>query len=288
MPEIQAARVIERSELSRINDWLGEVWNTGSAYEERFRRFSNEERAIDQLEAVLANFATLKIDLSLLQGDKRFINLFVGSVPNENEARLKEALQISHHLLFTFLKQDGNANVVIIGPRDTHADELQSVLQAADFRPMHIPRELHKEPDKVREDLAEQRRHINEHRVAIHERFEVWIGSIRDELLSAQRVLALAEPFVNLDQAMRNAGQLGVVTGWAPAARIPELEQELERSLKGPFLLTVRRPQMNDRWYRPCLPARACWRRFKPWCANTVCRATASLIPPGCSPSVSC
>ncbi len=249
--ELPKARVIEESELSRLNDWLGDIWATGSSYEEKFRRLTDDSRLVDQLEAALDNFANLKLDLSLLQGDKQFLNLFIGMVPQGNVRQLEEALGLAKHLVYTFVVREGMANVVIVGPRGQAESELQSVLQAADFRALPIPPELHDQPDKIRNEIRDRRAHIVKRRRIAEQQMQSWADSIRRELEDARRVLAMAEPFVMLDTAMRSSGQLATVAGWVPARDLRRLEQALAERLANPFLLTVREPEREE---RPLVP----------------------------------
>ncbi len=249
--ELPAVRVIEQSELSRLNDWLGDIWATGSSYEEKFHRMTNDSRMVDQLEAALDNFSNLNMDLGLLQGEKQFLNLFVGILPQSNVRQLEEALGLAKHLLYTFMVREGSANVVIVGPRGEEESELQSVLQAADFRALTIPPELCNQPEKIRTEIRERRKHIAKHRHTAEKMMNSWADSIRAELEDARKVLAMAEPFVLLDTSMRSSGQLAAVTGWVPARDIKRLEQALAERLSNPFLLTVRDPRREE---RPLVP----------------------------------
>ena len=55
------------------------------------RRLAEQERLVDDLGQALDNFANLNIDLSLLQGEKQFLDLQLGVVPRANLGRLTEA-----------------------------------------------------------------------------------------------------------------------------------------------------------------------------------------------------
>lgn len=243
-----ATRVIEEKELQELNGWLGEIWSEGSTYEEKFHKLLDEERLQNQLEASLDNFANLDLDLSLLQGEKQFLNLFIGIIPKENTRQLEEALSLANHLLYTFSANAGNANVIIVGPRaEEDAAELQSVLQAADFRALPIPPELRDQPNRIRAEIKERRAHIHKRRDAMESQMQAWSDSIREELQDAQQVLIIAEPFVRLDTSVRSVGHLAAVTGWVPAKDVAALEQALGENLQHPFLLTIRDPEKRER-----------------------------------------
>jgi V/A-type H+-transporting ATPase subunit I len=247
LPAVHAVRVVEESELERLNSWLGDIWATASSYEEQFRRLKDQEVLVDQREDSLGNFANLNVDLGLLQGDKQFLNLFVGTVPHGNVAQLEEALGLARHLLYTFPVNSNAMGVIIAGPRDTQAGNLGSILQAADFNVLPVPPDLRSQPENIRKEIAEQRAALVSKRNEINSQLQSWADSMHNELADAQRTLVLAEPFVSLDTAMRSAGSLSAVTGWIPENDLPKLEETLDKQLTGPFLLTVRSPKHDER-----------------------------------------
>jgi V/A-type H+-transporting ATPase subunit I len=257
LPTVHAVRVVEESELERLNSWLGDVWATASSYEEQFRRLLDREKLVGQREDSLENFANLKVDLGLLQGDKQFLNLFVGTVPRENVSQLEEALGLANHLLYTFSVNSDAIGVIIAGPRSTKGDELNSILQAADFRILPVPPDLRSQPEHIRQEIADNRAAIVVERQGISAQLQSWAGSMHNELADAQRTLVLAEPFVQLDTAMRSAGSLSAVTGWVPESDLSKLEATLDEKLTGPFLLTTRSPDHDERTAVPTVMIRS-------------------------------
>ncbi len=257
---LHAARVIDEQELTQLNQWLGETWALGSTYEERFRRLADESRLADQLESALATFSNLNIDLSLLRGEKRFLNLFIGLVPRDNARQLEEALGLANHLLYPFMSDAANTSVIIVGPRASDAEaQLQSVLQSADFHALSIPPELHDQPGKIRGDIARRRQRIAKHRAAANAQMQAWAENIRAQLEESQRVLLMAEPFVRLDSAVRSTGQLAAITGWVPAQAVRQIEAKLGAALLNPFLLSVRDPERKERALVPTALAKNRW-----------------------------
>ncbi|KOR29427.1 hypothetical protein TI03_02355 [Achromatium sp. WMS1] len=254
---VQAVRVVEESELERLNSWLGDIWATASSYEEQFRRLKDQETLIDQREDSLENFASLKVDLGLLQGDKKFLNLFVGTVPHGNLAKLEEALSLAKHLLYTFPVNTNASGVIIAGPRDVKGGSLNSILQAADFRTLPVPPDLRSHPENIRQEIADQRAALVLKRQEIHNQLQNWGNSLHHEIKDAQHSLVLAEPFVRLDVAMRSAGSLSAVTGWVPEKDLPKLENTLNKKLDGPFILTTRSPDHNERTSVPTVIRRS-------------------------------
>lgn len=263
LPPFHAVRVIEESELERLNSWLGDIWATGSSYEEQFRRLLDQERLVVQREESLKNFASLNVDLGLLQGDKQFLNLYVGTVPRENVRQLEEALGLAGHLLYTFLVGVETTNVIIVGPRGVQEDDLQPVLQAADFRALPVPPDLRSQPENIRREIQERRAALVRERQEIEAHLQSWAGSLRRELEDAQRTLVMAGPFVRLDNSMRSAGSLGAVTGWVPERDVTRLEETLGQRLANPFLLTVRDPLEEERSLVPTMMRRT--RMFAPF-----------------------
>ncbi len=108
---------------------------------------------INQLQEALDNFAELNIDLGLLQGERMFLDIHVGTVPRSNVGQLKEAIKLANYLLFNYKEHANNAHVVVVGPKGGRESDLRLVLDTAGFRPLSLPPELHDEPDKIRLEL---------------------------------------------------------------------------------------------------------------------------------------
>ena len=127
-------------------------------------------------------------------------------MPRSHLPRLTEAALIAEHVVYTYLRSGDNAHVIVVGPRGERENEIRSILDSAGFRPLEIPPQLHDEPEKVRRDLAQRREKIRNQRAWQHQQMKTWSQNIREQLEQAQRTLLLAEPFVNLEGATRNAG----------------------------------------------------------------------------------
>lgn len=255
-PELREVRVVPEPELSRINDWLGKVWNECSRYEEQFRALDDEERLVREQEAALANFADLNIDLGLLRSKTRFLDFYIGIVPRENLRQLEGAVGLASHILHIYMVRGEHAHVVIAGPAGTREAQLGSVLTAAGFQNLPIPPELNRQPEVIREELARRRAGIETERVALHKRLAEWSGSFTGRLHEAQQVLLLAEPFVTLDPSIRSAGYLASLSGWVPARAVAELETRLRQSLAHPFAAESRNPLPEERPLVPTVPVR--------------------------------
>jgi V/A-type H+-transporting ATPase subunit I len=110
-----------------------------------------------------------------------------------------------------------------------------------------VPPDLRSQPEYIRQEIADNRAAIVSERQVVNAQMQSWAGSMHNELADAQRTLVLAEPFVQLDTAMRSAGSLSAVTGWVPEDDLPKLEETLNQQLSNPFLLTTRNPHHNER-----------------------------------------
>ncbi len=247
--------VISEQDLKKTNAWLGEVWERCSALEETLRNLQEEEQMIHQLEQALENFSHLNIDLSLLRGERLFLDLRIGLVPRANVTQLREAVGLADYLLFVYMEHEDNAHVVVVGPRGKQEDELGSVLDTAGFRPLPIPPELHDEPEKVRQELDTRRHRIEQERIRQLESMKTCAEEVREDLEAARSTLVMAEPFVRLDTAARSAGHLSIISGWIPARDIDRTEKALAKVLGSPFRLNARRPSAEERLLVPsCLP----------------------------------
>lgn len=238
--------VVPDEALGEINRQLGELWNECSASEERAHGTLEQERALAQLEAALENFATLRIDLGMLQGDRRFLDVRVGTIQSDHLARLKEALALAYYQVFPYLITPSLAHVIIVGPKG-RTEGVNAVLDTAGFQQLAVPTEFQDRPEQLRADLETRRAAVAVAREAYAKDVAERATRSRQFLIDAQRELALAEPFVQLDTAARSTGYLALVCGWVPARDVGRLQQALERKLEYPFVLHARRPRADER-----------------------------------------
>ncbi|TVP91659.1 MAG: ATPase [Thioalkalivibrio sp.] len=255
-PDLSDIRVIGLEELAEINAWLGEAWDFCLEHQEGFRELDEEERLLDEEEAALANFAELDVDLGTLRNKTRFLEYHIGVVPRENVRRLEGALGLAGHLLFTYMERGEASHVVIVGPAGREGTELRSVLSNAGFQAIPLPQGLDDSPEAIRSEQRARRERIQKDRAKLTEEVEGCAADMRDRLARASTVLVLAEPFVNLDPAIRSAGHLAFVAGWVPAKAVPELEQRLQETLSNGFSLESRKPRADERALVPTVPVR--------------------------------
>jgi len=233
--------------LAETNAWLGEMWERCSSYEETFRKLSDEERMLDQLDQALDNFAELKIDLSLLHGDKHFLDIRVGIIPKQNASQLSEALNLAGYLMFNYMTHDENIHIIVLGLKGERENEITSVLDTAGFHTLPVPEELHAEPDKVRRELQEKRQTLIRQRDQENRNMTACADEIRKELERCRKILITAEPFVQIDASARSSGYLSIITGWIPARDIKNTEKVLQQTLKNPFSIDTRDPTAEER-----------------------------------------
>jgi len=253
-PNTDEIRVVGLNELVETNAWLGEAWNFCLEHQEGFRELDEAERLLDEQQAALANFTELNVDLSALRAEKRFLDLRVGVVPRENVARLEGALHLAGYMLLKYMEQDQNAHVVILGPAGQNPAELASLLASAGFTAVPLPQGMDESPEAIKAEQRSERERITRERADLREEVDECAVSMHDKLARAATVLALAEPFVTLDPAIRSAGHLACIAGWVPARDLPTLERRLTADMSHPFSLESRRPREDERPLVPTVP----------------------------------
>ncbi len=253
-PQLDTIRVVTPAELQELNAWLREAWQQCMTHEETAREIDEAERQLNEEETLLSNFAELDIDLGMLQRDNQFLDLRVGVMPRENRAQLADALELAGFVLFDYAEHGDQAHVVIAGPSDRDESEIRSLLTAASFREIPVPPELDDAPEVIRERQQQRRQEIDARRRELHETVDACALQFRERLQQASTLLALAEPFVTLDPAIRSSGYLATVAGWVPARAVEDLRQRLTDSLRQPFQVETRKPRSDERSLVPTLP----------------------------------
>lgn len=239
-------RDVPLAELEQWNAWLGEVWAECSRAQEALRAIEEERKHVEQLLRTLDNFAALDIDLGLLAGAMRFLDVHVGTVPSGNVARLREALALAGYVLTPFLAAGEVQHVVVAGPSGRE-DEVRAVLQAAGWRPTSIPPELRDRPDKVRRELEERLARAREEHAARRRAMEETARGFRGRLIQAAQALALAAPHAELGEALRGRGGLAAIGGWVARRDVPRLRAALDAKFARPYVLSARDPLPGER-----------------------------------------
>jgi len=255
--EISEVRVVELPELQELNDWLGQIWERTSRYEEDLRRLDDQDRFVREQEAALDNFQHLNIDLGMLRSRTRFLDFYVGIVPRENLRQLEGAVGLADHILHVYMQRGDNAHVVIVGPTGTKDTQISAVLSAAGFQPIPIPDTLDETPEQIHADLEAQRQDVHNQRETVLSRLSKWSEGFLERLLEARRTLRLAEPLVTLDPSLHSAGHLAYLAGWVPAHQVEGLGTRLSETLALPFEMQSRDPLPEERKLVPTVPVRS-------------------------------
>ncbi|MCR4347111.1 MAG: hypothetical protein NUV55_07920 [Sulfuricaulis sp.] len=245
-----APRLVSEPELAALDEWLRAVWTECSKCQEGLRHFEEERKHIDQLLRAIDNFAALDIDLGLLVGSRRFIDVQIGTVPVAHVARLREALGIADYLVRPFLEIEGLTHLVVAGAAGKE-DEARGVLQAAGWRAIEIPLELRERPDKARRDLQQRLDKVLEETDLQCRVIENTQKEFNDRLIEAQQVLAMVAPYAELGEALRARGGLVGIGGWVPRVDVASLRTALEERFDKRFVLSVRDPRPEERLQVP-------------------------------------
>lgn len=240
-------RVVEERELEQVNERLGELWRELSEKEERLHRLQEERKSAEQLLGTLDKFSNLDLDLGLLQGQKRFLDIHIGTLPSANLQRLSEAAGLAGYFMKPFLESEETAYVVVAGPMGHQQEELNRLLEAAGFHPLTIPGEFRDHPEKVRSGLDERIRRNEDEVAALDRELQARAVRYRDELTYLEETLELAQPYAELTDALRGRGGLSLISGWVPTRELPRLRSLLEEALPHPFVLDAREPFPDER-----------------------------------------
>jgi V/A-type H+-transporting ATPase subunit I len=243
---------ISEEQLEHTNQWLGDAWETGSGFEESRRLHQEERRTIDQLEASLANFRNLHIDLGQLQTERGFLENRIGMVHSSQVAQLGDALGLDGYLLFPYMESDNDSHVIILGPSGRVKSNLDAVLDTAGFRPLEIPPELQAEPEVIESRLKQRRTAVEEASLKLDAEVHAWGDASREKLENAACVLHLAAPYVALGEAARHRGNLSRLQGWVPAVELHRVEHTLRQKFRNAFVIESRDPLPEE---RPLVPS---------------------------------
>lgn len=244
-------RLVPEAELVALNDWLGETWLRCSRREERLRHLRDEIRTVQQLDDALGAYEPLDIDLGLLHGGFRFLNVRLGTLPVQDVARLRDAVSLLGYTVLEFSHADNVTHVLLAG-LTRNGDELDRVLGAASFNELKIPADFAAHPRRVRKELAERREALINERDRLRSEIASDFADNAERLADASDILMLASPYAEVSQSLKQRGGLARLAGWVPKDRIGELREILKRSLGNRYVMQARDPLPEE---RPTVPS---------------------------------
>ena len=192
-----------------------------------------EHRRVEQLENVVAQLepiSDLNIDISTLH-NPRYLFAVLGIMPTENIDRLQTSLNRVPHM-FEILRQDPQKAVVFLaGPRKNQ-DVLDRAARSAYINALALPENYQGTPrqviDKVREDIAQTRRHITELegesarlKKAYTQTLQTYLWNIRTSRMLVDAILR----FGKLQYTY-------LVVGWVLTSHLEDLQQRIKQVSK--------------------------------------------------------
>ncbi len=228
-------------ELVGIDQWLGHLWHECSQHDESIRRNSEQRKRLQQLRTTLDEFSNLDIDLDLLHSQHQFLDLRVGTLPETELDRIKEAVGIADYTATHFFSIDGTAHVLLAGPVVNRAD-IDKTLEVAGWHAMAVPPEFHGHPDQVRSLLESRSNEIDTRLQDVTEQIS-YVRQVHEaRLLDIAQVLTLASPYAELAQSLRVRGELALISGWVPKRSVADLRNLLTSHFSDCVVLTSRDP----------------------------------------------
>lgn len=257
-PVLPDPQPISLEQLQTLDQQLGEIWQQYSQLEEKAHQLKEQQTSLSQLFDTLDKFFSLDIDLSLLQRQKRFLNLHIGTVDVDNLQHLKEALTKAAHFIDDFHRTKDTVYCIIAGPL-SHQEDVKAVLDYAEFRALVIPDEFHSHPQQVHQELSERAQQIKQQLQDITDQQLDLIEKYQGELTNAYQLLYQATPYAQLTETTRGRGSLTLIQGWIPKKSLPDLEQHLKTQFQRPYVLHSRDPLPEERQQVPTLMNHAPW-----------------------------
>lgn len=237
--------IVTLAQLREMDDLLRNLWARISDLEERLRRQHEKMNAIRQLSNSLQKFASLDLDLSRLRRDGRFLQISVGTVPSVNRERLTRALTLAGFMTRSFFTAEGLDHVVVFGSSQQQED-VQDVLDSADFRGLNVPDEFSGSPVELQIGLNHQIDDINQVIDGINLEIAAELAEHRPELQRSHDLLLLAKPYASLASVLHGRGGLVYLQGWIPASRKEQVRQQLQRDLRFPCHVEFSDPAISE------------------------------------------
>ena len=233
-------------QMHNLDAWLGDLWSTVSALQERMRGWREDERRTEHDLATLQNLTALEVDLTRLREfEGEFLDLQIGTVQAVNTARLLQAVELAGYLASPFLSDPEVTHLLIAGPRNKR-QPIDPLLKAAGWRRLAIPAHFRDHPDQVQRRLRQHLEECRARQADLQTRIDDIVAHHRQRLDQVGETLCAASTYVQLIDASSTYGDLTRIEGWVPARHLPALERALKRNLPGPVVITARAPVSGE------------------------------------------
>lgn len=236
------SRSVSLGELTEVDNRLGDIWQQFSKLADELHQLQEQQTHFKQLFETLQLFSELDLDLRLLQEPKQFLNVHLGTVPAANFANLQPAVALAEHFIRVFHRDNQTVYFVLMGPL-SQQEQVRSVLEHAEFRPLTIPAAFKNHPQHVHAELMAQTQDLQQQLATMSRRQHELTQEHYTTVANAKRVLDWAAPYAILTDTLRGRGQLAVVEGWIPRTDVRQLDLALQEKLNCPYVLNHRRPR---------------------------------------------
>jgi len=243
--------ILREAELEELNERLARIWRECSAREEMQRQLEEQSRELQHLTKALEEYASMDVDLDLLHGRLRFLDVRIGTVSSADVSRLRAALGLIEYSLTVLGRSRDVAHVAVAGLNGSE-DQVITVLEAASFRRWEIPPGFRDHPRNVRRDLRARAERIAETRRQLSQALEQDRARHGGTLAAAAQALGRSAPYAQLSENVRRRGSLAQIGGWVPKDQTDHLHHTLEQRLPGRFVLESRDPDPHE---HPLVPS---------------------------------
>ncbi|HDK37631.1 MAG TPA: hypothetical protein ENG92_01250 [Thiolapillus brandeum] len=244
--------------LQKLEAWLKETWQQCSSCAESASRYEEKLNEIHHLKKLLRTYQNLDLDLSMLRKDYRFLNILIGTIPQENRIRLRQAIAMIGYTLTKISRDQGLLHIVIAGLKENQ-EALETVLKAADFHALTLPEEFSDHPSKVAQQLQIQEQKILQQQRHLRMDMQKRARELDSQLNKATQTLLAASGLSQFGHSLHSRGGLAHISGWVPIQKITELEALLKQGLKGPVIVEYRQPETKEQTRVPSFVQHANW-----------------------------
>ncbi|OQW92514.1 MAG: hypothetical protein BWK79_14460 [Beggiatoa sp. IS2] len=238
----ELSRPVSLVELEVVDNRLGDIWQQFSKLADQLHQLQEQQTHFKQLLETLQLFSELDLDLRLLQEPKQFLNVHLGTVPLANFVNLQPAMELAEHFIQVFYRDDHTVYFVLMGPLNQQ-EQVHSVLEHAEFRPLTIPTAFKNHPQQVHADLMTQTQYLQQQMKAVSVRQDELTQEHYATVANAYLILNWAAPYAVLTDTLRGRGQLALIEGWIPRTDLPQLDLALKEKLDCPYVLSHRPPR---------------------------------------------